>query len=119
MFIFTHAITSISVFPKSENYSRRVYSRKKRIGWDWRSIIPIYETKYYVYNWWSDEKISTVEEYNSIAKKSYVEDNIVYHKPHCRIFMNDKTNQDVFFETEGELYAYVENLTSMAPHIKI
>lgn len=117
MIIFVHAITSISIFPKRER-ERRIYSRKKRIGWKY-GIIPIFETKNYVCNRWNNEEISLVEEYNSIATKSYVENNIVYYKPHCKIFMNNKSHQSVYFDTEEELYEYTNNLIAQAPHIEI
>jgi hypothetical protein len=49
----------------------------------------------------------------------YFEDDVLYEKPHCSIFMNDKSSRDVHFDTVEELNNYIEILKSKAPHIEI
>lgn len=118
MIVFNYAITKIRVHPKLENDNRVVYNKKIRIGWKW-GIIPVYKTEKWVKGWWGDNDISSVEDYNKIATKSYVEGDTAYYKPHCDIYLNDTSKYSKYFETEDELKEYVKELSSLAPHIEI
>lgn len=118
MIVFNHAITKIRVYLKLENDNRVVYNKKIRIGWKW-GIIPVYKTEKWVRRFWSDKDISSIEDYNKISTESYVEGDTVYYKPHCDIYLNDKSKYSKYFETEDELQEYVNELASLASHIEI
>ena len=66
----------------------------------------------------SDNKFYTMEEFSK-WKKTYIEDDKFYLKPHCRIFFANNANEDVFFETVEELNKYVDELKNNGPHIII
>jgi hypothetical protein len=119
MIIFNHAICKITVHPKSENENREVVTLTKRAGWEWKGLIPypILERNKFVKRFWSDKIISSVDKYDE--KNSYVDGNNVYYKPHCVIYLVDRSNKEVYFETIGEMETYVTELSSSSPHIEV
>ena len=61
--------------------------------------------------------ISSLDEYKE--KNAYVENGKVYYYPHCTIYLMDESKKDVYFETVEEMEAYITELASSAPHIKV
>ncbi len=123
--IFHRAITNIRVYPKSENWDlnwhhKVVYNYKRKIGRKFL-FFPIYEIhdKGVVEEGaFSDNKFYTMEEVSK-WKKTYIENDKFYLKPHCTIFYGHKSNEDVFFETVEELNKYVDNIKNNGTHIII
>lgn len=44
-----------------------------------------------------------------IFKKNYIENDIIYYKPHIIFFNNMGDNFEVFFENENDLYQWLDN----------
>lgn len=107
----TQAITRVKTYPKVKDYDIRFVIRenyKKRIGRKFL-FFPVYETPHdAVVRWWSGDYFCPVSEFNH--KELFIEDGEFFRKPHCRIFMNDKSSKDVYFETIDELDIYINRL---------
>ncbi len=107
--IFNHAITRIYVKKKKTNHWYTIVTKKvgplfgkkvekKFVKQPFHSLLPLDELS------WTN---------------SYVEDDVVYWKPYCIICTSDKRENEIYFETEQELYKYVDDLKEKAPHIVI
>jgi hypothetical protein len=107
MIIFNHGIVRILVRKKSQNLYWSVVTKK--VG-PWFG--PKIEKKF-VQRLWEEPIPIEDAKWNS----SYIEDDEIYYKPHCIIYMTDKSNKEVYFETEEELTKYVDELKEKAPHI--
>lgn len=123
--IFHRAISNVRVYPKSENWDlnwhhKVVYNYKRKIGRKFL-FFPIYEIhdKGVVEEGaFSDNKFYTMEEVSK-WKKTYIENDKFYLKPHCTIFYGHKGSQDIFFETVEELNKYVDDIKNHGTHIII
>lgn len=81
-------------------------------------FFPIYENiGECVVTWWSEEFYSTAKDFKH--SKIFLENGKFYHKPHCSIYMNDKSSKDVYFNTVEELEKYVYELKALATNIII
>ena len=127
MIIFNSNISKVNVFPKYRPNcfeSRLAYRKdfKKRVGTKFL-IFPVYEiVPHAVIR--EVGLFDTTEEFVCELKdfKSdyyYFEDGVLYEKPHCTIYMNDRSSKDVHFESVEVLNSYVEEIKSKAPHIII
>jgi len=107
MIIFNHGIVSIHVIKKGQNHYWDVITKevgslfgtkteKKFIRYLWNKPIPIEDAK---------------------LNKSYIENDVVYYKPHCIINMANRSTKEIYFETDEELTKYVNELKEKAPHI--
>jgi hypothetical protein len=115
MIVFNHAITSITVHPKIVSgryyvgYTRRGGNRFLSFIFPGEKVLSVLE--YY------NNFVSEVDEFTH--RCYYVEGEMVYHKPHCVIYMNDDSNKEVYFETVEELENFINDLKSKAPHIEV
>jgi hypothetical protein len=107
MIIFNHGIVSISVRKKSQNLYWDVVTKK--VG---PLFGPKLEKKFLRYLWDKPIPIEDVK-----LTRTYVENDRVYYKPHCVIYMANRSNEEVYFETDEELTKYVDKLKEKAPHI--
>jgi hypothetical protein len=117
--IFNHAITNVRVHPKLEAWYtsyKLIHNYKRRIGYKFL-LIPIYEKipKAIIKGFWPEEFVCSADEFNH--SKIYLDGETFYYKPHCTLWLNNKSNQEIFFDTVEDLNKYVDNLISMAPHI--
>jgi hypothetical protein len=127
MIIFTSNITKVNVFPKYQprSYESTLAYRqnvKKRVGTKFL-VFPVYEiVPHAVIR--EEGLFNTTEEFYCDLKEFksdyyYFEDGVLYEKPHCTIYMNDRSSKEVHFESVDVLNAYVEEIKSKAPHIII
>jgi hypothetical protein len=117
--IFNSAISNVRVYSKIENYdiSYEVKKNFKVVVGRKFLIIPIFKTiPNAVVNHWNNKFICSVEDFKGV--KSFIEDDTIYYKPHCKIFFGNGS-QEIFFETIEELDKYVNDLKIFAPHIVI
>ena len=119
--LYVHGITRVSVHKKIEDWQRNfklVSNFKRRVGYKFL-IFPIYENlgESVLRGWWSEEFYSTAKDFKH--SKIFLENGKFYHKPHCSIYMNDKSNKDVYFNTVEELEKYIYELKAFAPNIII
>ena len=118
--LYVHGITKVSVFNKIKDWESKfeiVKSFKRKVGKKFL-FFPIYEDLgEWVVTWWSGKFVSTVKDFKH--SEMFIEDGVFYHKPHCSIYMNNKSRKDVYFETVEELNKYVYELKSLAPNIII
>lgn len=116
--LFLQSLTKVRVYPKVKDYDIKFVIRKnykKRIGRKFL-FFPVYEAPHdAVVKWWSGDYFCPVSKFKH--KELFIEDGELFRKPHCRIFMNDKSYKDVYFETIEELDKYVEKLKSMSDTI--
>lgn len=122
MIIFNSNITRVSVYPKYriKNGRYRIERNyKNKIGQKFL-IFPVYEIikAAVIYRGWSsDILVSKLEDF--VSDEFYFEDDLIYEKPNCVIFMNDKSSHTKYFETVDELNAYIDELKKNASHIII
>ena len=130
--LYTNAISEVFVKPKSTFMVNKsiVRNYKKRIGRKFL-FIPIYEIiPEAVFNWWDDECVFTVDEFNEKRGRGYVgiflkneevliENETFYLYPHCTIVMNNGSQHSVFFDTVEQLDEYVKELKLNGNHIVI
>ena len=129
--LYTNAISEVFVKPKSSFIPNRsiVRNYKKRIGRKFL-FIPIYEIiPEAVINWWDDEFVCTVDEFNEKKgrgytflcknENSFIENENFYLYPHCVIVMNNGSKHSVFFDTVEELDEYIKDLKLNGNHIII
>lgn len=118
--LYVHGITRVSVYKKAEYQQlnfKLVSNFKKRVGYKFL-IFPIYENiGESVINYWSGEFYSTAKDFRH--SKIFLENGKFYHKPHCLIYMSDKSSKDVYFNDVEELNKYVYELKLIAPNIII
>ena len=50
---------------------------------------------------------------------SYMEDNIVYYKPHLKIFLSNGTIEKLFYENEEDMRAEIIHIKNMIPALLI
>lgn len=50
---------------------------------------------------------------------SYMEDNIVYYKPHLKIFLSNGTIEKLFYENEEDMRAEIIHITNIIPALLI
>lgn len=107
--IFNHAITRVHIKKKSLNWYYSIVTKKTG---------PLFGKK--------TEKKFVKEVFCSLRpldevnwRNSYVEDDVVYLKPHCIICTSDNRETEIYFETEQELIKYTDELKEKAPHIII
>lgn len=117
--LFNHAISNIRVYPKREAWDtsyKLVHNFKLRVGYKFL-IIPTYKKipKAVIKGFWHEDFVCSADDFNH--PKIYLVDETFYYKPHCTLFLNNKSYQDVFFNTVEDLNKYVEDLISKAPHI--
>lgn len=117
--IFNHAISNIRVYPKIidwESSYRLVTNFKLRTGYKFL-VIPVYKNipKAITKGWLSEDFVCDANEFKH--NRLFIEDDIIYVRPHCTIFLNNKSYQDVYFDTVDELNSYVDEIKSKAPHI--
>ncbi len=107
MIIFNHGIVRILVKKKCRNPYYSIITKK---------VGPLFGPKVekkFIKTFLSDPvPIENIE-----WTTGYIEDNIVYYKPHCIIITADKHETEVYFETNEELTKYVDELKEKAPHI--
>lgn len=114
--IFTNSIKNVRVYKKCRlwdtNY--KVHKQfKRKIGRKYL-IFPVYDIVENVVvktNGLFDtqeEYHSTVDEYNKTSKYSYIENDIIYEKPHCRIWFGDKSYEEKYFDSVAELDDFIE-----------
>lgn len=116
MIIFNHAITSITVHPKSIHQWYYVANGRKG-GNRFLSFLFPGEKVSGVYEYWSADFVGEVNGFTH--ERCYVEGDKVYYKPHCIIYMNDGSNKELYFETEEELKNFINDMKSKAPHIEV
>lgn len=114
MILFNNNITRIGVYPKSRACRFTIEPSLRLVGIKY-GFIPIFKIIDCVHRW--GEFYSRIEDFK--VKKYFIDDNDVFYKPHCIIFMNDQTQHEVFFETIDELTEYVKELKSKAPNIEV
>ncbi len=125
MIIFTSNITKVNVFPKYQprSYESTLAYRenyKKRVGTKFL-IFPVYEIVPHAVVREAglfdstEEFVCDLKDFKS--DYYYFEDGVLYEKPHCTIYMNDRSSKDVHFESVDWLNVYVEEIKSKAPHI--
>lgn len=118
--LFNHAFTRVLVYPKKGYHGLSLFIKK-----DYRNLVgrkfwifPGYEKiEYAVLTTWPERFVCSVEDYEDDEK--YIENNIIYYKPHCTIIMNDKSARSVIFDTPEELENYVSELKGGIPHLVI
>ena len=50
---------------------------------------------------------------------SYMEDNIVYYKPHLKIFLSNGTIEKLFYENEEDMRAEINHIKNIIPALLI
>lgn len=50
---------------------------------------------------------------------SYMEDNIVYYKPHLKIFLSNGTIEKLFYENEEDMRSEIIHITNIIPALLI
>jgi hypothetical protein len=116
--LFNRNISEVRVYEKALHYSELVVSTGKiRVGRKF-GIIPIYEKIHGLFWWIDGEYWGTIEDYNK-RETSYVEGDTFFKRPHCEIWLNNGEHHEQYFKTVDELYKYVEELKSSAPHITL
>lgn len=124
--LFNQAITRVGVFPKYKpNFFECslvvVRDFKKKVGEKFL-FFPVYETIHAAVIrkgcfGSSDKFVSELKDFKN--DYYYFEDDVLYEKPHCTIYMNDKSDRTIYFETVEELNSYVEELKTKAPNIEV
>lgn len=118
--ILNNSITKVIVYKKCEHYSisyRIVTNFKKKIGRKWL-MFPIYEIiPTAVVRWYDHSFVCSAEDFKS--DKIYIEDNKIYHYPHCTFHMNDGSKEDMYFQTEENLLLYIKQIIKENKHIII
>jgi hypothetical protein len=116
--IFNHAISNIRVYPKVEDWLTNykvVNDFKLRVGYKF-FIIPVYKIiPKAVVRGLAWEFVCDTNEFKH--DRLFIEDDKFYYRPHCTIFLNNKSHQDVYFDSVEELNSYVDEIKSKAPHI--
>ncbi len=118
--LFNHAFTRVLVYPKKRYNGSYLFIKKNYKNlFRWKLwIFQEYEKiDYAVLTTWPERFVCSVEDYESNEK--YIENNVIYYKPHCTIIMNDKSARSVIFDTPEELENYVSELKGGIPHLVI
>ena len=116
--IFNHAISNIRVYPKVEDWLTNykvVNDFKLRVGYKF-FVIPVYKViPKAVVRGWNREFVCDANEFKH--DRLFIEDDKFYYRPHCIISLNNKSHQDVYFDSVEDLDKYVSDLILKAPHI--
>lgn len=116
--IYNHAITRVVAYPKIADYSLNfsiVNDYKKVVGRK-LLIFPIYSAPHdAIVKWWSGDYYCAVIDFKH--HELFVENGILFRKPHYRIFLSDKSHKDVYFETVDELNKAIEEFKVIAPNL--
>lgn len=113
MILFTSNITRIRKTPLEISYDYEIRNKTKIVGFKY-GIIPIFKKIKGVFNVFGGF-YCLVEDFKE--KNFYILNDVIYHKPYCTIWMNDKSSTYVHFKTIEEMDFFVENITSQFPNI--
>jgi len=104
MKIFKNQIVKICSYEKCADFYYRIKEKKVKVGFFKYEMKKVVST----YMLFGDDIL--LEDYK-ISSKQYIENDVIYHKPHCDIFLADKTKEVKYFETNEELKNFVDEIT--------
>ena len=94
MKIFKNQIVKICSYEKARNLHYSISETKVKVGFC------KYEIKKTIGSlWWGGDAQILTENYE-LSDNSYIENDKVFYKPHCDIFLADKTKEVKYFETK-------------------
>jgi hypothetical protein len=104
MKIFKDQIVKICSYEKALNLHYSISETKVKVGFC------KYEIKKTIGSFlWGDGSI-VLEDYK-LSDDSYIENDKVFLKPHCDIFLSNGEKEVKYFETKEELKSFVDELT--------
>jgi hypothetical protein len=104
MKIFKNQIVKICSYEKARNLHYSISETKVKVG------IFKYEIKKTISSIYWMDYFKILEDYE-MPNDSYVENDLVFLKPHCDIFLSNGKKEVKYFETKEELKSFVDEIT--------
>jgi hypothetical protein len=104
MKIFKNQIVKICSYEKCADFYYYIEEKKVKVGF------LKYEIKKVVHSplLFGDDIL--LEDYK-ISSKQYIENDVIYFKPYCDIYLSNGEKEEKYFETNEELKNFVDELT--------
>jgi len=111
MIVFTQSIVKIKTFPKFKSEKFIVITKTKKHWFKPNETFKVISRTF------CDD--ITIDDFLKYQKHLYIDNDVVYYKPHYCLTLSNGEDMEKFFETIEELKISVEELKKLSPNIEL